>query len=83
MFRRAIVGSSRATDMSYQATQGDEVEDLAALIAYAKQQMPEIEVGVVVYVCVLGEYISTCINILFAHEKPALNAGGVLGCHRV
>jgi diphthine-ammonia ligase len=40
LFRRRISGSSAVTDLSYQPTDGDEVEDLHALLAYVKETLP-------------------------------------------
>ncbi len=43
LYRRRIKGTSRATDLVYPGVhQGDEVEDMAALLAYVQQQHPEV-----------------------------------------
>mmetsp|Transcript_8200 Transcript_8200/g.24440 ORF Transcript_8200/g.24440 Transcript_8200/m.24440 type:complete len:850 (-) Transcript_8200:2291-4840(-) len=43
LLRRCISGASRNTDMAYVQTAGDEVEDLAALLAFAQQRFPGLE----------------------------------------
>ncbi|GMH35085.1 hypothetical protein BSKO_02953 [Bryopsis sp. KO-2023] len=43
LFRRRIRGASVGKDLSYQETDGDEVEDMLALLASAKASYPEIE----------------------------------------
>jgi diphthine-ammonia ligase len=43
LFRRRIQGASRDQTLVYRDTQGDEVEDLAALLAYIQQQMPAVQ----------------------------------------
>lgn len=40
LYRRAITGSTRQTALVYEDTRGDEVEDLAALLAYIKVPGP-------------------------------------------
>lgn len=42
LFRRKLAGTSKNLSMSYDATEGDEVEDLRALLLRVKQRMPEI-----------------------------------------
>lgn len=42
LFRRKIRGTSHHKGLVYRDTQGDEVEDLAALLAYIKLVMPEV-----------------------------------------
>ncbi|PRW59519.1 diphthine--ammonia ligase isoform X1 [Chlorella sorokiniana] len=42
LYRRRITGRSADQRLVYEDTQGDEVEDLAALLAYIKQQHPEV-----------------------------------------
>ena len=43
LYRRRIVGSAHSHGMQYQKTDGDEVEDLYALLAYVKAMEPGIE----------------------------------------
>lgn len=43
LYRRNIIGASRDQNLVYEDTDGDEVEDLAALLAYVKIQMPEVD----------------------------------------
>lgn len=42
LFRKKIVGRSVEQGLVYSGSQGDEVEDLALLLMYAKEKMPEI-----------------------------------------
>eukprot|EP00889_Picochlorum_renovo_P008211 jgi/Picre1/35241/NNA_002703.t1 len=42
LFRKRIVGTSVEQGLVYSGSRGDEVEDLALLLMYAKEQMPEI-----------------------------------------
>lgn len=43
LLRRRIRGASRHTEMGYRETAGDEVEDLAALLAFAKECFPGLQ----------------------------------------
>ena len=40
LYRRHITGTSQDQHLVYQDTQGDEVEDLAALLCYIKEHLP-------------------------------------------
>eukprot|EP00798_Chlamydomonas_sp_ICE-L_P024633 gene24633-10254_t len=42
VYRRRIKGRSKAQDMAYAQTEGDEVEDLYALLAYIKESIPQV-----------------------------------------
>ncbi|DBA87744.1 TPA: hypothetical protein ACH3X1_004745 [Trebouxia sp. C0004] len=43
LFRRRLIGSTKQQALIYNTTEGDEVEDLLALLSYAKQQLPQLE----------------------------------------
>ena len=45
LFRRRMRGCSRSREMQYSETEGDEVEDLALLLAYVKEAMPQVRGG--------------------------------------
>ncbi|KAL0024275.1 hypothetical protein WJX79_002109 [Trebouxia sp. C0005] len=43
LFRRRLIGSTKQQALVYDTTEGDEVEDLLALLSYARQQLPQLE----------------------------------------
>ena len=42
LYRRKILGASKDQRLVYEDTAGDEVEDLAALLAYIKSEIPDV-----------------------------------------
>ena len=43
LFRRKIIGASKDQRLVYEDTEGDEVEDLVALLAFVKMQIPGVQ----------------------------------------
>jgi diphthine-ammonia ligase len=43
LFRRRIRGKSKSQGLQYSATEGDEVEDLQALLAAVRERLPDVQ----------------------------------------